>query len=375
MSAKANYFKIGLFVIGAVVIGMLALVILGSGRLLHKRVTAETYINESVQGLDVGSAVRYRGVQIGNVTDMDFVHNQYPVEAKLGVRYVLIRMTLDPSAFGVGYGNQIDAFLRNEIKSGLRVRMSAQGLTGSSYLEMDYMDPERNPPLAISWQPLHYYVPSATSTIARMSESIEKILQKLEATQFETVVNDLHGLITTMQKEIEGAKLGSIHDEIAAFLEKASGEVKSAKLGKLHDEMSALLKGLGDTNEALQKIVKDPRIDGILAGTHDLLASKDGEAAKLLADLVTASQKIGQTLDNLNGIIQSKEVSDSLGHLKSTLQRADLILSNQQQSIDLIFENLSRASEDFRALVREARQYPSGFLFGEPPTASPKEKK
>jgi len=375
MSAKANYFKIGLFVIAAAAIGILGLVLLGSGRFLHKRVTAETYINESVQGLDIGSAVRYRGVQIGNVTDMDFVHNLYPAESKLGIRYVLVRMTLDPSAFGKSYGKQIEPFLRNEISRGLRVRMSAQGLTGISYLEVDYVDPEINPPLAISWKPMYYYIPSATSTITRMSESIETILRKLASTQFETVAQEMHTLLITMQKEIQDAKLADIHDEITAFLHKTSGEVADAKLGKLHDEMSALLKGLGETNLALQKVVQDPRIDEILSGTHDLVSSKDGEAAKLLTDLMTASRKIGTTLDNLNAVVQSKEVSESLGHLKSSLERLDLILSSQQQSIDTIFENVSRASEDFKALVREARRDPSGFLFGEPPPPSPKEKK
>jgi len=90
---------------------------------------------------------------------------------------------------------------------------------------------------------------------------------------------------------------------------------------------------------------------------------------------MAASRKIGTTLDNLNAVVQSKEVSESLGHLKSTLQRLDLILSSQQQSIDMIFENLSRASQDFKALLRDARRDPSGFLFGEPPPPPPKEKK
>ena len=55
MSLKANYFKLGLFVIGAIVAGVVVLVIIGSGRWFQPKLTIETYFNESVQGLDIGS--------------------------------------------------------------------------------------------------------------------------------------------------------------------------------------------------------------------------------------------------------------------------------------------------------------------------------
>ena len=58
MSQKANYFKLGLFVIGAVVAGIVVLMIIGTGRWLKPRTTIETYFNESVQGLEIGSKMK-----------------------------------------------------------------------------------------------------------------------------------------------------------------------------------------------------------------------------------------------------------------------------------------------------------------------------
>ena len=43
MSQKANYFKLGLFVIGAIAAGVIVLLIIGSGRWFQKRVTIETW--------------------------------------------------------------------------------------------------------------------------------------------------------------------------------------------------------------------------------------------------------------------------------------------------------------------------------------------
>ena len=65
MSQRANYFKLGLFVIGSIVAGILVLVIIGSGRWFERKVVIETYFKESVQGLDIGSKLKYRGVTIG----------------------------------------------------------------------------------------------------------------------------------------------------------------------------------------------------------------------------------------------------------------------------------------------------------------------
>ena len=77
MSVKANYFKLGLFVVGAVVAGIIVIVVIGSGRWFQPRLSIETYFNESVQGLDVGSKLKYRGVEIGQVTRIGFTYNKY----------------------------------------------------------------------------------------------------------------------------------------------------------------------------------------------------------------------------------------------------------------------------------------------------------
>src|SRR3984893_19232206 len=80
MSAQANFFKLGLFVIGATVVLVLLLLILGSGRWFQSKVAIETYLNESAQGLEVGSKVKYRGVVVGEVTKIGFTYTNYPLD-------------------------------------------------------------------------------------------------------------------------------------------------------------------------------------------------------------------------------------------------------------------------------------------------------
>ena len=77
MSQKANYFKLGLFVIGALVAGVVVVLVIGSGRWFERKITIETYFNESVQGLDLGSKIKFKGVVIGDVTKISFTYGQY----------------------------------------------------------------------------------------------------------------------------------------------------------------------------------------------------------------------------------------------------------------------------------------------------------
>src|SRR5216117_3612522 len=146
---KANYFKLGMFVIVGVAALVVLLLMFGAARWLTSSYTMETYFNESVQGLDIGSKVRYRGVVVGDVRKITFTYTRYELE-ETAVRPELVGATI------------LDEERRQqEIARGLRVRLAAQGITGQMYLEADYVDPTANPPLPISWEPDNFYIPSA----------------------------------------------------------------------------------------------------------------------------------------------------------------------------------------------------------------------
>ena len=89
MSQKANYFKLGLFVIGAIISGIVVLLVIGSGRWFERKITVETYFNESVQGLDLGSKMKFKGVVIGEVTKISFTYVTYQQDLPMLQRELL----------------------------------------------------------------------------------------------------------------------------------------------------------------------------------------------------------------------------------------------------------------------------------------------
>ena len=134
MSTQANFFKLGLFVIGATVVLILLLLILGSGRWFQSKVAIETYLNESAQGLEVGSKVKYRGVVVGEVTKIGFTYTKYQLDKPMAerLRYVMIEALLLPRLIGGRASGDITRpeTARMEIDKGLRVRLAPQGIVG-----------------------------------------------------------------------------------------------------------------------------------------------------------------------------------------------------------------------------------------------------
>ena len=66
--SNPNYFRLGLFVFAGFAAILALILVFGTGQLFKKTTMAETYIEQSITGLDVGAPVRFRGVKVGQVT-------------------------------------------------------------------------------------------------------------------------------------------------------------------------------------------------------------------------------------------------------------------------------------------------------------------
>src|SRR5699024_10296124 len=80
VASKTNHWKLGLFVVAALAIALATVVALGLRRLNRAADPLVTYFDESVQGLDVGSPVKFRGVTLGNVQSISVAPDHLHVE-------------------------------------------------------------------------------------------------------------------------------------------------------------------------------------------------------------------------------------------------------------------------------------------------------
>lgn len=322
MSQRANYFKIGLFVLSAAVIAVVSLLILGAGTLFQPKFYAETYFEESVQGLDIGSPIKFRGVQVGKVKEITLVGVKYKTEK----RYVLVRVSLLSKAFGAITAAEIEELVKTEVEKGLRVKLAFQGVTGAAYLEADYLDEERARWLPIDWQPEYAYIPSTPSTITRYTEAIDKIVKNIEQA-------DIEALVAGIEKALSGL----------------NRTTEEARIGEISDQAIPLLTELRATNQKL----------------FGLMTQAEGPLGQFFEELPETVHSLNRLTARLNDL--AEELPAHAKPLGKTLRRLNGLLTAEQQNIQETLRNFHQVSENLRELSENAREYPSQIIFGEPP--------
>jgi len=345
MALKANYFKLGLFVIGAVVSAAALIIIIGSGRAFQTKIPIETYFNESVQGLDVGSKVKYRGVVIGEVTKISFTYVKYQQDKPMAerLRYVLVEAQLQPKLLGGRVATEITGpeSMPAEVERGLRVRSAPQGITGTNYLEIDYIDPPP-PLLPIDWTPENAYIPSAPSTVTALVNSASEIMDRLHKLDVEGTLDNLNKLLVTTNDRIAAIDTKSLSERSDRVLAKVERVLDELETKKLSGEAVALLGELRTTNADIQKMLANPALQKL-----------PDEAAAAMA--------------RVRAIVDDPNLPKTIAHLSQTLGRLDRILGAGESDISVTVENLRQITDNLRDLTEDTKRYPANVILGSPP--------
>ena len=205
---KMGYFYIGLFTLAGLFLLVSALIILGSKTAYKNAIFMETYFNESVQGLTVGSPVKYRGMEIGKIIDIASINSVYdipPSEQAIVGNYIYVKMAIKPRQFQSLSSENIKARIDKEIANGLRIKISVQGLTGNAYLELDYSKTNPASFLPIKWIPENYYIPSTPSTLTFFSDSAQQLLDEVKKIEFKKLFDSVQQLSTTTKQTLTDA--------------------------------------------------------------------------------------------------------------------------------------------------------------------------
>lgn len=344
MEQNSTYFKIGIFVIIGTILGTICLVVLGAGVIFRKEIIVETYFDRSVQGLDVGSAVKYRGISIGNVRRITGLPKKYSTS----LNYVMLEVALFSESMP-DLNDNAGEKLSEAVKKGLRVQLAPLGITGTMFLEADFLPPEKIKDLEVSWTPEHPYIPSAPNTIAAFTESIDKILGNLERINVAGLTQKVDDLLTNLNTKFTEIDVKEINSQITGLLAELretnrtfKETIGSRKVKQIIDDSSAITADVRSTIKATR-----PALEG---------AVEDIEKA------ASTSRKTAESVERA-----FERLPEILEKLDRLTRRIDAISSEKSPAIGEVVENIRKISENLEDLSRSARDYPSHVIFGNPP--------
>ncbi len=248
-----------------------------------------------MQGLDIGSKLKYRGVTIGEVTSIGFTYNKYQQDEPMALRarYVLVEAQIEPRLLGgrAGAGDITSPeAAAQEVERGLRVRLAPQGITGTSYLEIDYVDPPP-PVLPIDWVPDNIYIPSTHSTVAAIVNAVSDIIDRLAKLDIEGVAKHLNQLLVTTNSRIDAIDTKTISQHTERVLSKLEKTLDNIDSKKLSDEGVALLAELRKSNAELNKTLANPALQKL---------PDDAAAAIARARAILDDPNLTRTVANLS---------------------------------------------------------------------------
>ncbi len=323
MTSEAHNFRVGLFVLtGVVLVAATVVVIGGGGGFIEEPLQCETYFDESVQGLEVGSPVKFRGVKLGVVSDIGLVNDYYEIDEgadqlTLGQR-VLVRMeitTEDEDRHGVNRMRLISN-LSEMIKQGLRLRLTALGITGLSFIEADYVAANTPYRAQYPWtiQEGVVFVPSAPSNFKQFTSAVERVMHKLESVEIDKILLKV--------------------DEL---LERTNDKLGGLNLGEMQAGVLSLVKEMRETNARIGEAMERGRLD--------------------------------ETADSVRQTIDAIQVA--VDQASSAMARLEALIESGAYDATAGLENFRVATQSLRDLVEEARGYPSHTLFGDKPPPPP----
>lgn len=311
MAAPTNHWKLGLFVVVGVVMGLGTTAVLGARSARAEVGRYLSYFDESVQGLEVGSPIKFRGVTIGVVGRIGFApdHRRVEVESELNVAE-LGRLRLDVREGPMKH----DAPKKLAIATDLRVQLASSGLTGVKFLQLDFFDVGDNPRPDLPFAAPENYIPAASSTMKNLEDSLVRMMNRLPE-----IADQLSGILAQIDGVLGEVQDRNVPEQIAAALERtnrilieAQRKIDRVDTGKLSASAQKTLDGLSEAVTRMNVLLA--KLDGEKGLLHSV-----GRASDAVGDMVRNADGLGGQLEGALEAVQ--EAAKSIHKLAEALDK------------------------------------------------------
>lgn len=303
MTRQVSSRALGLFVTLGIVIAIAVIIWIGASKYFEKGDRYVTYFDESVQGLQRDSAVKYRGVDVGRIEDIRVAPDNRLIEVVMKIN------------------------LKEDVEKNSVAYLRVAGITGIVFIELDRKDPE-SPDLSpkLDFASPYPIIPSRPSQIRQIFSGIDEIIEKIKQLDLEDIARSI----------------------------KATGKAAENLFGgpqmtKTLQNLESISTSIDLTAARIEKMTASGKLEGILDDTRTTLA----EARSLISttrDEIKAL-KLAETAEKTNRVV------DNLSRTSRSTAR----------DIQIMSDNLKRTSETLERFVDRLESNPSDLLFSSPP--------
>ncbi len=343
MSVRAKPTLIGLFVTGAAMLAVAAVVVFGGGKLFNHQEKFIIYFTDSVNGLSVGSAVKFKGVQIGQVSSILIHYDQ----DENNTDAIPVIISIDITHLRKDLGEDMDlsdpAVFNKVVTAGLRARLEMQSfVTNQLYIGLDDVDPP--PPFKpVSLSHTYKEIPSIPSGLSEAMQSVTTALANLSKVDFSDMANKIDHLADELTQSVDQLNLKEINDTLITAGKNLNDILTDPKIKESLDK-------LGTTLDDLDR----------------LTTSVNQQVQPLTDEIQTTAKSARDTLDQINQTLSSvREVIAPDSALRSELDKTLIEITNAARSLRILSEFL----EANPSAIITGKAPPTGWVV--PPRVTP----
>lgn len=327
-SARVN-FSVGLFMTAGLGLATLAIIWLGMTSFLRKGELYVTYFDESVQGLNVDSPVKYRGVPVGRVQAIRIAPDYHLIE-------VVILVDDEHSGDENRFAGSVAA-------------ISNVGITGAMFVEIDKRNPLTDGPTpTISFTPEYPVIASKPSDIRQLFREIHDIAVQIKAIDFKGISAQAKAAFTSLGTAVTEARIGEISTDIRTLLASINAAASPERLRSLARNMDETMVA---SRTLMEKATDElTRMDAILAQFQSILDANRPH------------------IDTTMGALASTAIKTDafMTESQATMLQMQATIKDLEERLAITAENLEQTTGNLNALIANVKDQPAQLLFGEP---------
>ena len=310
MASVKTALAVGLFVAVGFVVFTVGIIWLGMSNYFEKGTHYIAYFDESVQGLDKDSPVKYRGVAIGRVEKIRVAPDMRLIETRLKIE--------------------------TDLKPGKDVvaQLKSVGITGIMFIELEHEDPEA-PDLspALTFTPPYPVIKTRPSEIKQLIEGIGDVFDQIK-------LLDVKGISTRLKETID------ILNQTA----------RDARIGELSADISSTLQKMETVGESINRLALDAR----------KTVTRFDQTLDAVDTVVRRNKDtINKTVDEFHRSLTAARALLSRG--TGLIDHTDNTVSILRQHLQVSLSNIEQATENLNRLINILADQPSQLIFGQPP--------